>query len=249
MLLSGRKVVVTGAASGIGKAVAERAVREGAIVAGWDLSAFEIEGVLSIRCDVEDDADVQKAHAQTRDALGYPDVLVNSVGATSVAGWHDTTPEDWARALSVNLTSAWSCSRALLPWMVASGRGSIVNVTSVHARGTVEGHLPYAAAKAGLEALTRGLAVEVGRSGVRVNAVAPGWVDTPRVAAYLDERPRLRERVEQLHPLGRIGTAIEVAAAVVFVASDECPFIHGAVLTADGGLSARLASVDATEVA
>lgn len=240
MLLTGRTVVVTGAASGIGSAIARRAVEEGARVAGWDLDETQADGVLPVLCDVGDEPGVRRAQEETAEALGAPDVLVNNVGVVRVADWRETTAEQWERALALNLTSAWLCSRALLPAMVSRGRGSIVNVSSVHAVRTMSGHVPYAVSKAGLEALTRGLALEVGPHGVRVNAVAPGWVGTRRVLDYLEGEPGVREQLERLHPLGRIGTPDEIAAAVVFLASDACPFVHGAVLVADGGLSVQL---------
>jgi NAD(P)-dependent dehydrogenase (short-subunit alcohol dehydrogenase family) len=143
--------------------------------------------------------------------------------------------------MALNLKAAWLCAREVLPGMLASGGGAIVNVASIHARLTARGYFPYGAAKAGLVGLTRSLALEVADRGVRVNAVSPGWTSTEPVAAALASDPAERERILGAHPLGRIAEPAEIAAVICFLASDAASFVTGAEWAVDGGFGARFA--------
>jgi len=142
----------------------------------------------------------------------------------------------------VDLKGAWLCAKHVLPGMVAAGGGAIVNVASIHARMTVAGMFPYAAAKSGLVGLTRSLALDYGPRGVRVNALSPGYTRTRLVEEYLERQPPgARDRVLEVHPLGRIGEPAEIAAVACFLLSAEASFVTGAEWAVDGGLSARFA--------
>jgi NAD(P)-dependent dehydrogenase (short-subunit alcohol dehydrogenase family) len=143
---------------------------------------------------------------------------------------------------AVDLKSAWLCARAVLPAMIAARHGAIVNIASVHADHTFPGYFPYAAAKSGLVGLTRSLALEVGPHQVRVNALSPGWTETALVADYLARQPpETRQKVLDVHPMGRIASPREVANCAVFLLSDEASFVTGVNWRVDGGLGARFA--------
>ena len=256
--LPGRVAVVTGAAQGIGLAVCLRLLEEGATVVGLDLDASEPPPVTGqgssatlLQADVGASADVDAALAQVLAAHGRVDVLVNNAGVDAHDDAATLTEADWDRFMSVDLKSAWLTSRRVLTSMVEQGGGSIVNVASIHARLTMPGMFPYAAAKAGLIGLTRSLAADHGPHAVRVNAVCPGWTRTPLLLSGADEpdqaQSRMLRRAAAAHPLRRIGDPAEIAAAVAFLASDDASFITGQELYVDGGLSAVAASWDAAD--
>jgi NAD(P)-dependent dehydrogenase (short-subunit alcohol dehydrogenase family) len=170
---------------------------------------------------------------------------VNNAG---VAAYHDAaqmSEDDWDGVFLVDLKAVWLCCRAVLPTMRAAGSGSIVNISSIHARMTSAGSFPYAAAKSGVSGLTRSLALDEGPRGIRVNAVCPGYTRTRLVQEYLDQQedPAAAERaIAAAHPLRRIAEPPEVAAVVTFLASDESSFVTGTEVYVDGGLSARFAT-------
>jgi len=243
-----RHALVTGAARGIGWAIATRLASEGARVRVLDRDADALDdavagirraagsdAVSGDRVDVADAAQV--AEAVARAAAEQPvSVLVNNAGVIR-DGWVDRLSEDdWNTVLAVNLTGAFHACRAVVPGMKESGYGRIVNVASRAWLGSA-GQANYVASKAGLVGLTRGLALELVRFGITVNAVAPGLIDTPMVQA-LD--PAVRERLTKAQPGGRMGTPEEVAAAVAFLASTEAGFITGQVLHVCGGKSVGL---------
>lgn len=244
--LAGKVAVVTGGSQGIGAATARQLADLGARVAVLDLVSDSQDDAaeLVLACDITDRDSVSGAFAQVSDRLGDVAVLVNNAG---INAHHDPvamTDADWDTVFATDLRGAWLCAQQVLPAMSDQG-GSIVNVSSIHARATLEGFFPYAAAKAGLEGLTRSLALEVGPRGVRVNAVAPGYTNTRLVAAWLqDEAARGGldlERVASLHALRRIAEPSEVAAAICFLAGDAASAITGTTLTVDCGLTARFA--------
>ena len=254
MRLGGKVVVVTGGAQGIGRSVVETALREGAKVGFIDLSTDKALDLLAAheddsgrlsygQADVSLEHEVASAMAGLAEALGPVDVLVNNAGRNAFADPVAMTAEEWDEVLGVDLKGAWLCSKQVLPSMIHRHRGSIVNVASLHARLTIKGMFPYAAAKAGLVGLTRSLALEVAEHGVRVNSVSPGYIGTALVEEFLSNSgvPDLRQRVLEVQPMGKIGLPEEVAEVICFLASDAASFVTGSDWAVDGGLGARFA--------
>ncbi|MFI6500255.1 SDR family oxidoreductase [Nonomuraea typhae] len=239
--LAGEVVVVTGGARGIGAAVAEVAEREGARVAVIDVSPGG-RG-FAVQADITEAEQVEAAVSAVVAELGPVTVLVNNAGRNASFDPVGMSEAEWDAVFAIDLKAAWLMARAVLPGMKAAGRGSIVNIASLHARMTSRGMFPYAAAKSGLVGLTRSLALETGPFGVRVNAVSPGWTATRLVEEYLAAHPDPgeRARIEGLHPMGRIGTPEEIAEVVCFLASGAAAFVTGAEWAVDGGMSARFA--------
>ncbi|MNQ67843.1 Short-chain reductase protein NovJ [compost metagenome] len=242
--LHGKVCLVVGAATGIGAAVAARFAAEGArvAVAGWPRPQPVGEGP-AFDCDVTDDAAVRATVAAVQAAFGRIDVLVNCAGIVRSDDAADIDDGDWHRLHEVNLGGTMRCQRAVLPGMVAQGGGAIVNIASVAAFNAGAGMASYASSKAGVVALTRSAAQAYGPQGVRVNALCPGWVDTPMsrqemrdLAAErgIDEDAARAQTVARI-ALGRMATPEEMAAACLFLASDEASFVTGAALVADGG--------------
>jgi NAD(P)-dependent dehydrogenase (short-subunit alcohol dehydrogenase family) len=248
--LAGEHVLVTGGARGIGAAIVEVALREGADVSFVDLDAetgARRAGELGDRCafaraDVTDAGSVEWAVAELAGRRGPVTSLVNNAGRNSYADPVAMTEVEWDDVFAVDLKGAWLVARAVLPAMLAAGRGSIVNIASVHASMTAAGMFPYAAAKSGLVGLTRSLALEVGARQVRVNAVSPGYTRTPLLDAHFAAGdPAEEARVLGVHPLGRIGTPVEIAEVVCFLLSDAASFVTGVEWVVDGGIGARFA--------
>lgn len=241
-----RKVaLVTGGASGIGLEIARRFASEGAAVAVLDLTGHTEPDLLGIVADAADAAPVATAIATVQSRLGPVDILVNNAWGGGGEATIDTTDEQWAAALRGTLTSAFVCTRAVLPGMVATGGGAIVNIASVNGL-RFAGHDGYSAAKAALLSLTRSIAARHGRDGVRANAIVPGTIVTPAWSERAKLRPQIFEELQPFYPLGRLGTPGDVASAAVFLASDEAGWITGAELAVDGGLlvaNGRLARI------
>ena len=243
--LDDRGAFVTGGARGIGRAIVERLLAEGARVAFADIDDTEGaraiaamgagERVRFLCCDVSSEDQVQTAIGDAVAHLGGLHVLVNNAGINSYADATTMTEADWDRVFAVDLKAAWLCAKHALPALVASGHGAIVNISSIHANLTIPGMFPYGAAKAGLLGLTRSLALDYGPQNVRVNAVCPGYVE-------LQDDASVEGRIVELQPLRRIGEPEEVASLVAYLASDEASYISGATLAIDGGLSARSAT-------
>jgi 3-oxoacyl-[acyl-carrier protein] reductase len=245
--LEGKIALVTGAGKdsrGIGHGIAVALAREGADVAIAShtlANALRVADAvqemgrraLAIEIDVSQAESVEAGIAEVIEAFGRIDILVNNAGITRDALLVRMREEDWDAVLDVNLKGAFLCSRAVAKVMMKQRSGCIVNITSIMGLTGNAGQANYASAKAGLIGFTKSLARELGSRNIRVNAVAPGWIDT----AMTDSLPEsVRESILKQIPLGRLGKAEDVAGAVVFLCSEEASYITGQVLTIDGGL-------------
>ena len=200
--------------------------------------------VLFRRADVASEADVAALTATCAERLGPPTILVNNAGVNANFDAATMTEAEWDRFFAIDLKAAWLAAKHVLPHMKQASRGSIVNVSSLHGFATLDGFFPYAAAKSGLVGLTRSLALDYGRYGIRVNVVAPGFIRTRLVQESIDratDRAAAEEAMVGGVALGRIGDPQEIASVVRFLASDEASYVTGASLLVDGGLTARRA--------
>lgn len=252
--LAGKIAIVTGAGQGIGEAIARRFASEGADVVIAEIDVFTGQATAAalardsgtrvrfIRTDVTDTASVEAMVAETSGELGAPDILVNNAGIAVFGNPLEITDADWARCMAVDLEGAWRCCRAVLPHMLAKRHGAIVNIASNHSFQVIKHTFPYPIAKHGLLGLTRSLALEYASEGVIVNAISPGYIDTPlsRKMFAEDPDPEARRKVEARQPLGRLGQPEEIAAVAAMLASDEARFIIGSNIVIDGGIQIRM---------
>ena len=250
--LQGRKIIITGGGAGIGLSTARALAREGAAVALLDLDgaaakasadAMKAEGAkaFGVACDVTDAASVDSAVKAARAALGSIDGLYNNAGIAGFGSVHDSTPESWHKVWAVNVTGTFLVSRAVLPEMIAAKRGSIVNVGSVAGMVGIPGMAAYCAAKGAIVNLTRQMAVEYAKFGIRVNAICPGTVAETAMGQSLlgsDTSPEMMAKRLAKYPIGRFGKQEEMAEAVTFLLSDAASFCVGSIFAVDGGMTA-----------
>ncbi len=244
--LAGQAAIVTGAARGIGRAIAVALAREGAaVVVNYREQAEAAAGVVrtirelgadavAVRADVTDPAAARSLVASAIDRWGRLDILVNNAGVAMYRLLLDMSVDEWDAVMAVHLRGAFNCSQAALPHMIRAGRGRIINISSVWGQVGAANEVAYSTAKAGLIGFTRALAKEVSRAGITVNAVAPGAIETDMLAGLSGEE--LAELADSI-PLGRLGRPEEVAAAVVYLASPAAAYLTGQVISPNGGMA------------
>jgi NAD(P)-dependent dehydrogenase (short-subunit alcohol dehydrogenase family) len=252
--LAGHIAVVTGGSRGIGRAIVDLFLEHGASVAfcgreeraGRQVEAeLDAPGRVMFRvADVSLDDDVAALIEVCCERFGPPSILVNNAGVNANYDAIEMTEDEWDRFFGIDLKASWLATKHVLPYMKQARRGAIVNISSLHGFVTLDGFFPYAAAKSGLLGLTRSLALDYGPYGIRVNAVAPGFVRTRLVQESIDRSPDRAAAEGNMVAgvaLGRIGAPQEVAHVVRFLASDEASYVTGASVLVDGGLTARRA--------
>ncbi|KTG07762.1 short-chain dehydrogenase [Haloprofundus marisrubri] len=244
--LSGRVAIVTGSTRGIGAGICRRFAAEGANVvvsgrseAAGEAVAREIHNAPTagdaafIECDMREPEAIESLVERTISEYGGVDVLVNNAGVQTETGVEDATLDDWSFVLETNFRAYWLAAKHAIGYMPAGG--SIVNISSNHAFVTMPEHFPYNAVKAGIDGMTRAMALELGPLDIRANTVNPGWIEVERTREELEDGRY--EAVEELHPLGRIGQPGDVAGVATFLASDDAAFVTGESLLVDGGRS------------
>jgi len=254
-----RKVaVVTGAGSGIGREIAIRLVKDGANVAVVDKNLKSAQGTaemivsatapkedsraIVIEADVSKVSDTERIISETVAKFGRVDILVNCAGVLVEKNAADTTEEEWDRVIDVNLKGTFFCSKyAIIQFRKQGWGGNIVNIASVNSY-FAEGNIAaYCASKGGIAQLTRAMAVDHGTEKIRVNAICPGWIETPMNKNFFALGPHIMQQANKMHPIGRIGQPQEVAGVVSFLVSDDASFVTGSLLTVDGGFTCGLA--------
>lgn len=246
--LEDKVTLVTGAASGIGYACAQRFAEEGAVVVGcdlapsdaWDRVAGAAKGSQFHVVDVRDEAAQAQMAARAIEEFGRLDVLVTAAGVAGGGPVHLLPLEEWRRVQDVNLTGTFLSAKAVLPQMIAQRSGSIITVASVEGLEGGEGASTYNASKGGVVILTKNLALDYGRLGIRANAICPGFIETPMFRSVMDgeQFAGQKQRIREQHKLGRFGRPDEIAGAAFFLASDDASFVTGVALPVDGGFTA-----------
>lgn len=241
--LENKIAVITGGAQGIGKATAVKFINEGATVIIWDvddskgnLLATELSQngkAVFIKVNVANINEVEKAVHSTIEQFGRIDILINNAGILRDATLAKMTPEQWQQVIDVNLTGVFNCTKCVAPFMVEKNFGRIINATSVVGIYGNYGQTNYVATKSGVIGMTKVWARELGRKGITVNAIAPGFIATEMVASMPE---KIINMMKEKTPLGRLGTPEDIANGYLFLASDEASFINGAVLSIDGGV-------------
>lgn len=253
MKLKNQVALVTGAGSGIGRATATRLAAEGAAVSLVDINTTTgaetlqmIEAAngkaIFLHADVSKVTDCERVVAETVAAFGQLNILVNDAAIMIEKTAVDTTESEWDRLINVNLKGTFFCSKyAIIQFRKQQSGGNIVNMASVNSFFAEGGIAAYCASKGGIAQLTRALAMDHSKEGIRVNAICPGWIETSMNANFLAIGPHIREQAGRMSAIGRIGQPEEIASAVAYIVSDEASFMTGSMFTVDGGFSAGLA--------
>jgi 2-hydroxycyclohexanecarboxyl-CoA dehydrogenase len=240
--LKGRTAIVTGAARGIGRAIAEGMHAVGADVVIADIAgeaaeatAAELGGTaIAVEADVSHAASVEAMVTRAHEAFGRIDVLVNNAGVDKAVPILDMDEAEWDRLMDINLKSVFLCTKAVLPAMIEGGGGSVISTSSIVARqGAMNGGIHYAASKGGIIAFTKTLARQMAAHGIRANCIAPGVIDTDLIREHMPTA--MREKVEAAIPVGRLGRTAEIGAVVAFLASDAASYVNGATIDVNGG--------------
>lgn len=244
MRLNNKVAIITGGAMGIGRATVEKFLAEGAQVAIWDVQADKSQALINslnvngrlrfYAVDTTDYASVEKAAAAVKEDYGRIDILINNAGITRDATLAKITPEQWKQVIDVNLSGVFHCTKAVSPYMIEQGYGRIVNASSVVGLYGNFGQTNYVATKSGVIGMTKVWAKELGRKGITVNAVAPGFIATDMIETIPE---KIIESINGKTPLGRLGKPEEIASAYAFLASDEASFISGTTLSVDGAIT------------
>ena len=251
--LSGKRIMISGAAQGIGPAIARAFAREDASLFLVDMDGALLETVSDdlvrsgaklgfAEANIADADAIFAAVDKAGEVIGRLNALVNNAGINVFSEPLETTDAEWQRCFDVNLKGAWNCCKAVLPGLIEQGGGTILNIASTHAFTIIPHTFPYPLAKHALLGMTKSLGLEYASKGVRVNALAPGYVSTQKVIDYWNSFPdpaAAKAETMKLHPGGRIATPEEIALAAVFMISDECPFMNATSLVIDGGLSVQ----------
>lgn len=249
MRLKDKVCIVTGGGSGIGRATARVFAREGAKVVVADRKpeaaaavARELPGAIAVTVDVSKSGDVKRMVDDALKAFGRLDVIVNNAGYGTFGTVVDIAEQEWDDLMAVNVRGVYLCCKYAIPAMKKTGGGAIVNVASVVASVGIRNRAAYVASKGAVAALTRAIALDHVAEGIRCNAIAPGTIDTPYyddVMARAPDPVAFRKGLEARQPIGRLGTAEEMADCILFLASDESRFAVGAIVTIDGGMTAQ----------
>lgn len=250
MRLKGKKCIVTGGSSGIGKATVKRFIAEGAevLIADIDIKeskklAEEIgDGVHFIKCDVRLENDIISVSKKAYSIWKKVDVLVNNAGSELNQSYDKMTEQEWDKVLDTDLKGPWLMCKHIVPMMVETGSGSVINISSLNGLVGFPLSTAYGSAKGGLVVFTRDMAIELASTGVRINCVCPGVIQTGMMERWTDLMPNKAEAQEMLRntmPIGRMGTVDEVAGAIFFFASDDSSLCQGSVLSVDGGFTAQ----------
>ncbi|UNY86511.1 MULTISPECIES: SDR family NAD(P)-dependent oxidoreductase [unclassified Pseudomonas] len=248
MLLNDKVAVVTGGGRGIGRGISEKMLEAGARVLVAQRQPLDEDLSANPRvawCEADlGEREAPYAIARAVEAhFGGADILVNNAGFMFEKSLDDMHEDDWDRMMAVNLRAPVFLAKALLPQMRRRGGGSIVNIGSIEGIGANPWHTAYCGSKAGVHGFTRAMAVDLGRDGIRCNAIAPGWINSELSDAYIDAQPQpelARAGLLKLHPVGRTGEPGDIGGVAVFLASDAAAFITGQVIVVDGGRTAKL---------
>ncbi len=250
--LRGRRALVTGGASGIGRATAERLLAESAAVVIADIAGDRVLEVVralaesgqvsGLAMDVTDWAQVESGTREAAERMGGLDILVTSAGVSHPGTAWETTLEDWARVLAINLTGSFLCVKAAAPIMIRQGSGRIVMLASISGSQVWSERAAYSASKGGVLALAKSCAVDLAAHGITVNSVSPGPIATPQTESL--HSPEIRAKVRERNPMHRYGTPEEVADVIAFLCSEDARFVTGHDLRVDGGLTAAAILLD-----
>ena len=250
MRLKNKLCLVTGGSSGIGAACVKRFVDEGAEVIIADLDKDRAESfaatfkgvVAAFECDVRSEAEVATLANAVFDGWGRIDVLVNNAGSELNKSYQDTSQDEWYKVIDTDLKGPWLMCKHFVPKMVDAGEGSVINISSLNGLVGFPLSTAYGSAKGGLVVFTKDMAIELARSGVRINCVCPGVIETEMMERWTDLMPDKDEAKNMLRgimPINRMGSADEVAGAILFFASSDSSLCQGSILTCDGGFTAQ----------